>query len=92
MNPPAQPTDMNHIMARFTNRRSGKTLPRENARAGFVDHTFSADGDFAARGGGGGGAAMEAWRLPPRKVWRGVVVYGQVKRRLCTIVESGGAQ
>jgi hypothetical protein len=37
------------------------------------------------RGGGAGGELFEAWRLPPKKVMRGVIVGGLVSQRVCTV-------
>ena len=73
------------ILLNGRSRRSRLGLPREYSRSVGGDELF---GDAAAggRGGSGGNGGMEAWRLPRPRVVRGVVVYGQVKQRLCAVV------
>jgi len=66
-------------------RRSRLGLPREYSRSVGGDELFG-NAAPGARGGSGGDGGMEAWRLPRPRVVRGIVVYGQVKQRLCAVV------
>jgi hypothetical protein len=72
-------------MARATrdNRRATRgKFPPECARALSLDELPRGGGGVGA----GGSVALELWQLPKQKVCRGVVVCGQVKQRLCTVI------
>jgi hypothetical protein len=60
-------------------RRPRTKLPPEHARAEAFDEL--------PRGGGAGRELFEAWRLPPKKVVRGVIVGGLVSQRVCTVCD-----
>ena len=88
LTPRPQRAEMIQVMRTLTHstRRSTMKIPREYARSSGVD-SAALNGEFAGRGGGGKGVnPLEPWQLPPQKVLRGVLVYSQIKPRLCTIV------